>query len=89
MKRRTFIKSIAGIFAATQIPNVAARPQTKLPDNSTVFGYESVDLSEAKFDVFVSDMTASDYKEKQKELNIIRRQMLDNLYLTNYGPKVK
>jgi len=38
MKRRQFIKSIAGLFAATQVPSVLAKPQIKLPDNSTALG---------------------------------------------------
>lgn len=75
MKRRTFIKSIAGLFAATQIPNVLAKPvATSDPLDKA---YEDAVLYGRSF------ITSDEILRSQKARNIIRRQMIDNLKLSS------
>jgi len=62
MKRRQFIKSIAGLFAATQVPSVLAKPKSVIepfpeptikgnPDIGLVEIFESSKLSTSIFEI--------------------------------------
>jgi len=83
MKRRQFIKSIAGLFAATQVPSVLAKPKDELT-------YLFVPPEDDTFSQLMGNkpMTATELLKRQQEAEaLLNRQMADNLALTSYPDK--